>query len=81
MNASAEQFPYVSRDSSLGNASLAPMLPLTLIVNQNVVTTGLVDSGVAINVLPYALAQELVTSMPSSFANACRTTAPRLSRE
>jgi hypothetical protein len=27
----AQSFPYVPRDPSLGNASLAPMLPLTLI--------------------------------------------------
>ncbi len=31
MTASAKQFPYVTRDPPLGNASLAPMLPLTLV--------------------------------------------------
>lgn len=56
---SAQQFPYVPRDPSLGNASLAPMLPLTLIGRQSLATTGLADSGAAINVLPYALGVQL----------------------
>ena len=54
MSVPAQQFPYVPRDPSLGQASLAPMLPLTLIGQQSVATIGLVDSGAAINVLPYA---------------------------
>ena len=59
MTASAQQFPYIPRDPSFGNASLAPMLPLTLIGRQSVAATGLVDSGAAINVLPYALGMQL----------------------
>jgi len=59
MTASAQQFPYIPRDPSLGNASLAPMLPLTLIGTQSSATPGLVDSGAAINVLPYALGVQL----------------------
>jgi hypothetical protein len=59
MSAAAQQFPYVPRDPSMGNASLAPMLPLTLIGRQHVATSGLVDSGAAINVLPYALGVQL----------------------
>ena len=59
MTVSAHQFPYVARDPSLGNASKAPMLPLTLIGRQSLATTGLVDSGAAINVLPYALGVQL----------------------
>jgi hypothetical protein len=59
MTASVQQFPYVPRDPSLGNASLAPMLPLTLIGGQSVATSGLADSGAAINVLPYALGVQL----------------------
>jgi hypothetical protein len=55
----ARQFPYVPRDPSLGSASLAPMLPLTLIGRQSLATTGLADSGAAINVLPYALGVQL----------------------
>jgi hypothetical protein len=59
MSTTPQQFPYVPRDPLLGNASLAPMLPLTLIGGQNVATSGLVDSGAAINVLPYALGVQL----------------------
>src|SRR5262245_7050373 len=59
MSAAAQQFPYVPRDPSLGTASLAPMLPLTLIGSQQVAASGLVDSGAAINVLPYALGVQL----------------------
>ena len=59
MTASVQQFPYVPRDPSLGNASLAPMLPITLIGSQSVSTTGLLDSGAAINVLPYSLGVQI----------------------
>ncbi len=55
----AQSFPYVPRDPSLGNASLAPMLPLTLIGGNSVATSGLVDSGATVNVLPYALGVQL----------------------
>jgi len=51
----AQSFPYVPRDPSLGNASLAPILPLKLIGRNSVATSGLVDSGATVNVLPYAL--------------------------
>jgi uncharacterized protein (DUF433 family) len=59
MTASAQQFPYVALEPALGNAGLAPMLPLMLIGSQSVATTGLVDSGAAINVLPHALGLQL----------------------
>jgi len=59
MTAPAEQFQYVPRDPSLGTASLAPMLPLNLTARQSVATIGLVDSGAAINVLPYSLGAQL----------------------
>ena len=59
MTTAAQQFPYVPRDPTLGNASLAPMLPLTLVGRQGVGASGLVDSGAAINVLPYALGMQL----------------------
>jgi hypothetical protein len=59
MSAPAQQFPYVPRDPTLGNASLAPMLPFTLVGNQNIATSGLVDSGAAINVLPRTLGEQL----------------------
>jgi hypothetical protein len=53
------QFSYVARDAALGNASLAPILPLTLVDKETVATSGLVDSGAAINVLPYSLGVQL----------------------
>jgi hypothetical protein len=59
MSVSPQRFSYFPRDPSLGNASLAPMLPLTLAGSQNVDTSGLVDSGAAINVLPYGLGVQL----------------------
>lgn len=59
MTGPGEQFPYVQRDPSLGNASLAPMLPLRLTGRRSVSTSGLVDSGAAINVLPYSLGVQL----------------------
>lgn len=46
----SQSFPYVLRDPSLGNASLAPMLPLTLIAGHGVATSGRVDSGATVNV-------------------------------
>lgn len=55
----SQSFPYVLRDPSLGNASLAPMLPLTLIAGHSVATSGLVDSGATVNVLPYSLGVQL----------------------
>jgi hypothetical protein len=59
MSAPAQQYPYVARDPSLGLASLAPLLPLTLIGRQSITTSGLVDSGAAVDVLPYALGVQL----------------------
>jgi hypothetical protein len=59
MSMSAQQFPYVRRDPSLGKASLAPMLPLILSGRRSVTTSGLVDSGAAVNVLPYTLGVQL----------------------
>jgi hypothetical protein len=59
MSVSPLRFPYVPRDPSHGIASLTPMLPLTLIGRQSVATTGLVDSGAAVNVLPLALGVQL----------------------
>ena len=59
MTAPVEQFPYVPRDPALGAASLAPMLPLTLTGSASVAVSGLVDSGAAINVLPYSVGLQL----------------------
>src|SRR5437879_1357757 len=59
MTSPVEQFPYLPRDPSLGEASLAPMLPVTLIGLQSVSSLGLLDSGAAVNVLPYSLGIQL----------------------
>ncbi len=59
MTVPAQQFPYVPRDPALGHASFAPVLPLTLTGTHEAVTSGLVDSGAAINVLPYSLGVQL----------------------
>ena len=59
MNTGAEQFPFVARDPTLGAASLAPMLPLTLVTSATVVTSGLLDTGAAVNVLPYEIGMKL----------------------
>ena len=55
MSLPAKQFPYVARESSLGEPSLAPMLELNLIGERSVMAFALVDSGAAVNVLPYSL--------------------------
>ena len=54
-----QQFPYVVRDRGLGNASLAPMLPLTLIGSCELSAPALVDSGAALNVLPFSVGTQL----------------------
>jgi hypothetical protein len=59
MTASPLQFPYLVRDPALGTASLAPLLPLTLIGRQSAAVEGLLDSGAAINVLPHSLGTQL----------------------
>lgn len=59
MTPPGQSFPYVPRDPSLGSASLAPMLPLTLLGSRSVEILGLVDSGAAVSVLPYGLVMHL----------------------
>src|SRR5439155_26760234 len=59
VTAPAEQFPFVPRESALGAASLAPMLPLALVASQSVAVSGLLDTGAAVNVLPYAVGVQL----------------------
>ena len=54
-----QMFPYMERDARLGVASLAPILPLTLIAKKSVDTAGLLDSGAAVNVLPYSIGLQL----------------------
>jgi len=57
--ATAHQFPFVARASEHGAGSLAPMLPLTLLGKQGVSATGLLDTGAAVNVLPYTVGVNL----------------------
>jgi hypothetical protein len=61
--ASPQQFPFVARDPALGSASLAPMMPITLQAAQQaaqtVAVSALLDTGAAVNVLPYDIGLQL----------------------
>lgn len=56
---SGESYPFVAREPHLGAASLAPMLPLTLIGETSIQIEALLDTGATVNVLPFALGQQL----------------------
>ncbi len=47
------------RDPAIGNASLAPMLPIALEATNQVSALALVDSGATVNVMPFTLVQQL----------------------
>jgi len=47
-------FPFVARAPELDVASLAPMRSITLLASNIVRALGLLDTGAAVNVLPYA---------------------------
>lgn len=50
----ARRYPFVAANSTLGEASLRPYLPLSLnLEGQTVEVAGLLDTGAAVNVLPY----------------------------
>jgi hypothetical protein len=55
----AESYPFVERDPTLGLASLAPFLPITLLGPESVSVLGLLDTGATVNVLPYAIGEQL----------------------
>jgi len=56
----AQRFPYVEIAPVLGAASALPYVPLTLKHDEKVVSvSALVDSGAALNVLPYDVGAEL----------------------
>jgi len=56
----AQRYPFVAADSALGEASLRPYLPLTLTYQaRTLATVGLLDTGAAVNVLPYRVGIEL----------------------
>ncbi len=54
------RYPFVPIDLALGEASFCAYLPFNLIYQQNIVTTsGLLDTGASVNVLPYSVGIEL----------------------
>lgn len=56
----AQRYPFVAADSALGEASLRPYLPVILTYqSQTTVTAGLLDTGAAVNVLPFRIGIEL----------------------
>ena len=59
MSVASQQFPFVAREPSLGRASLFPMLPLTLAGDRHASVHALLDTGAAVNVLPYMQGVEL----------------------
>ena len=56
----AERYPFLSGAPALGEASFRPYLPFTLVYQESTVaTTGLLDTGASVNVLPYSVGIEL----------------------
>ncbi len=58
----AESFPFLERDPRLGLASMAPMLPITLVGSAPVSVSALLDTGATVNVLPYSVGGNWVQS-------------------
>jgi len=59
VTAVTEQYPFVVRDPSLGVASLAPFLPITLFGAKSISVSGLLDTGAMVSVLPYGVGEQL----------------------
>jgi hypothetical protein len=56
----AEQYPFVAPNPAAGAAGLLPFLPITLaLAQQPVPVLGLLDTGSAVNVLPYDVGRQL----------------------
>ena len=56
----ALRVPYAQQDETLGIAGSLPYLPLTLTYkNSSLATSGLLDTGAAVNVLPYDVGRRL----------------------
>ncbi len=56
----SQRYPFVATDLALPEASLLPMLPLVVSRAERTVSiAGLLDTGAAVNVLPYRLGVEL----------------------
>lgn len=55
-----QRFPFLDADPTQPGASLMPLLPLTLTNGTRELTaSGLLDTGAAVNVLPYSIGVEL----------------------
>lgn len=59
MTPAAATFPFLARNPSLGHFSLAPVMPITLSAQQSIAVEGLVDTGAAVNVLPFDLGLQI----------------------
>jgi hypothetical protein len=59
LSAFTQQFPFIARDPALGSASLAPIMPIILQAAQTVAVSALLDTGAAVNVLPYNIGLQL----------------------
>jgi hypothetical protein len=58
--ATAQQFKFEAVNSALGQASYMPMLPMALSIdNHTVKTSGLIDTGSSVNVMPYDVGVQL----------------------
>jgi len=56
----AERFDYTAGSAAVGEASLLPLLPITLEYQQrSAAASGLLDTGATVNVLPYRVGVEL----------------------
>ncbi|NJL83879.1 MAG: hypothetical protein HC890_14770 [Chloroflexaceae bacterium] len=56
----AERYPFVSGDTTLGEAGFCPYLPFSLLNQQvSVRASALLDTGASVNVLPYLVGVEL----------------------
>jgi hypothetical protein len=55
---STERYPFVVGDPKLGFASLAPFLPITLLGTKAISVAALLDTGAAVNVLPYGVGEQ-----------------------
>ena len=56
----SKRYPFATKDSSLGEVGYRPQMPITFIYQgQSVAALGLLDTGAAINVLPYQIGIEL----------------------
>src|SRR5262245_54626441 len=55
-----ERIAFTAGDSRLGEASLLPLLPITLLREErSVEVSGLLDTGATVNVMPYSVGVEL----------------------